>query len=642
MSGITGIYYLNGSETDRNLLEKMTRAIAHRGPDDEGFHFSGNLGLGHKRLAIVDLSKAGHQPMVSGDGSLAIVHDGQVYNSPEIRQELEQIGYRFRSNTDTEVILHSYKEWGVDCLNKFNGMWAFAVWDKQNKRLFCARDRFGAKPFYYYFNGEVFIFASEIKAILEYPGLNKIVNEEAVYNYLMWGLLEYSEDTFFKGIKELRPSHYLLVGRKDGLDIRRWWSVKVNPNLASLSQNDAYDAVGHLRLLMEDAVRISLRTDVPVGTCLSGGLDSSSVAMLVNRLMTDENVIDRQLIGDRQKTFSSCYQDERCDERLFIEKVLQATGAEGNYVFPDGDNLWEELPLLIWHNEEPCETGSAYAHWKIMQRAKARGVKVLLDGDGGDELLAGYHRHYSAFLLELALTGNLLRLLAEAKDASAVIGIRDLASRMGTVLRGALYFRLPVPLQLSTRNLVLRLRGRNTHKILAHSFDKRFSRHGLARVSEWYKSVTSLQQSLYRDLAFMTRFLQPKDRSSAAFSIEARAPFLDYRLVEYSFSLPASLKIRNGWTKWILRQAMQGVLPEEIRLRKDKLGFPTPIGTWLRSNRERIKALFSSENALSSQFINLDFITDNLDDLLNQQMLTDELWRCINVELWLRVFFSKC
>jgi len=649
MSGVTGIYHLNGREVDRNLLKRMTRAIARRGPDNEGLFLSGHIGLGHRRLATVDLSEARRQPMVNEDGTLVIVHDGQVYNAPEIRKELEKTGYRFRSNSDTEVILYSYEKWGAECLEKFNGTWAFAIWDGQRNELFCARDHFGGKPLYYFFDGQTFVFASEIKALLEYPGLTRKVNEEVVYLYLMWGLPEHAENTFFKGIKALPPAHCMSVNPQYGVHLRQWWNLQFNPEPESLSENDIVGAAEHLRELLEDAIRIRLRSDVPIGTCLSGGLDSSSIVMLINRLILDESVIKRELVGDKQKTFSCCYEDDRFDERVFIEKVLQATGAESNYVFPDAGELWEELPRLIWHYDEPAPSGTDYAHWCLMGKVKSRGVKVVFDGDGGDVLFAGHYYEYGNFLLDLALKGKALRLAREAKQASAIIGTRNLLSVTGTTLGGALYTRLPLPLRLSIRNSLLDMRGRNTHKVLNPDFDKRFPEHGLDKINEQYgKSVANLQQSLHAAFLGLNRSLTQHDRSAAAFSLELRKPFTDYRLVEYSFSLPADLKIRDGRTKWILRQAMQGILPEEIRLRKDKIGFATPLRTWLWSNRHRIKELFSYRDLPSSQFINPTFIRDNLDDWLSrqksiygEQRAAQEIWRCLNLELWLQAFFGN-
>ena len=682
MCGIAGVFRLDGAPLDIGLMERMTQVIKHRGPDDEGYLVvntreksyevaggrdtpdavwgspypfcpkhkidaivsptkSFDLALGHRRLSIIDLSPAGHQPMCNEDGTVWVIHNGEIYNYIELREELKSKGYRFKSNTDTEVIIHAYEEWGYDCLQRFNGDWSFAIWDMSSNKLFCSRDRFGIKPFYYYFNNNLFVFGSEIKALLQHPEVPKKVNEEAVHDYLVWGQLGYTDDTFFKGVKQLSPSHYLVVDAKGGLDIKKWWTLEVNPDLGDFSGGDVDDMVSHFLALLEDAVRLRLTSDVPVGTCLSGGVDSSSIVCLVNKLIVGEEIIDRRLIGDRQKTFSSCFEDKLIDERQFIETALRKTGAEGNYVFPDGHEFWEELPRLVWHQDEPFGGSSIYAQWTVMRKAKSRGVKVLLDGQGGDELLAGYHPYYGTFLIDLALKGKILRLLAEAKDVSAIIGVRNLGSLTSTALGIALYGGMPLSVQLAIKNSVLSLRGTTTNNVLNPSFSKQFSRHGLATFREYSKPITSLQQCLHRDVsAAITHLLRYEDRDSMAFSVEARVPFLDYRLVEYVFSLPATLKIRNGWTKWILRQAMRGILPEEIRFRRDKLGFPTPERTWLWQNKNGIEALFGAENVLSGEFINPGFIRDNLDGLLSQGGHSVEIWKYINLELWLQAFFG--
>jgi asparagine synthase (glutamine-hydrolysing) len=583
MSGISGIYNINGSSVDKSLLERMTKAIAHRGPDGEGLFFSGSVGLGHRRLAIIDLSEAGHQPMTTEDGLFTIVHDGQVYNSPELRQELAGKGYCFRSNTDAEVILYSYREWGEECLERFNGMWSFAIWNSESKNLFCSRDRIGVKPFYYYFDSEVFVFASEIKALFEHSGVPRRVNERAVYNYLMWGISRDSEDTFFAGIKELSPSYCLWVNDREGLKIRQWWKLKINPDLKDPASKDRDQAARRFSMLLEDAVRIRLRSDVPIGTTLSGGLDSSSVTSLARRLIFEENGIQLQLVGERLKTFSSCYENESMDERLFIEKVLEDAGLERNYVFPDAQRIWDELPGIIRQQDEPSGIFSVYARWSLAQRVNALGVKVLLDGDGSDVLLAGHHWYYGVFFLELALKGRFLKLLSEAKSASAIIGLRDLFSCTGTTLGGGLLGHVPLSFQSGIRHLIFKVRGRSTDKGLVPTFDRAYEKYGLSDISQHYRrNITSLNQHLYRDVSEFGSSIKYSDSLYAPFGIETRAPFLDHRLIEYVFSLPASLKIKNGWTKWLLRRAMEGILPDEIRLRKDKIGYGVPLETWLR------------------------------------------------------------
>ncbi len=692
MCGIVGIINFDSAESiDLDVLRSMTNCIRYRGPDDEGYLlantkerdyelFGGedtpdavltspytfcprhrmdavtsllknfDLAFGHRRLSIIDLSPTGHQPMCNEDGTAWIVYNGEIYNYIELRGELKSRGHKFKSNTDTEVIIHAYEEWSYECLQRLNGMWAFALWDMRSNKLFCACDRFGIKPFYYYFNGEVFIFASEIKALFNFPKVPKRVNEEVVYDYLVnldEGWIGYSDDSFFKGIKRLRPAHYLLVDAKGEIDIKKWWNLKINPNLPDFSGTKIDDAVQHFSALLEDAIRLGTRADVPIAVCLSGGLDSSSITCLKSRLLLKEEIIDRSLTGGRLKTFSSCYEDARLDERKFIEEVVKKTGVEKNYVFPDGNQIWEELPKLVWHEDEPFCSTSIYAEWTLRREVARQGIKVVIDGQGGDELLAGYDFHILPFMTEIALKGRVLKLLSEAKSLSTGIGVQN-ASFLTAMALGsaALYWILPRTLQPAAKSLIASLKGRNIIKALNPSFDKEFSRQRLGfyqeYTGEFSRSGASLQQILYKSLStLLIQYLRYADRDAMAFSIEARIPLLDYRLVEYVFSLPANLKIRDGWTKWILRQAMQGILPEKIRLRKDKQGFPTPEGTWLRQNKEGIKALFSAKNALSSEFVNLKFIRDNLDNLLNQEAISLQIWRYINLELWLQVFFGN-
>ncbi|MBW2059864.1 MAG: asparagine synthase (glutamine-hydrolyzing), partial [Deltaproteobacteria bacterium] len=328
MCGIAGICEFGDGSVHVSCLKSMTAAIAHRGPDDEGYVLFGNgvtleldgmetdaagepffLGLGHRRLSIIDLSAAGHQPMPNEDGTIWITYNGEIYNFLEIREELRKRGHRFRSNTDSEVILHSYEQWGVDCLRRFNGMWAFALWDGKKRRLFCARDRFGIKPFYFCREGDRFLFASEIKAILAYPRVRRIPNDACIYPYLAYGHLDTTGETFFKGIEQLRGGHYLTVDLESRrIALSRYWDIK--PETAASGKSDKTYADEFLELFT-DAVRMRLRSDVTVGTCLSGGLDSSSIVCITSRLLGNNGL----------RTFSSCFEDERYDERPFIDEV---------------------------------------------------------------------------------------------------------------------------------------------------------------------------------------------------------------------------------------------------------------------------------------------------------------------------------
>src|SRR4030042_721227 len=435
MCGITGAYSFKGS-INPDYIKRMTDSLRHRGPDDEGFlavdstsgkvvsltgiesktygpriedfNGSANLFLGHRRLSIIDLSPSGHQPMSNEDGTLWIVHNGEVYNYIEIRNQLETLGYHFKSRTDTEVILHAYEEWGVDCLSRFNGMWAFAIINLKTKKMFCSRDRAGVKPFYYLYDGKRFCFASEIKALLQMDDLCVEPNEQIVADYLFSGLLDYTHETFFKNIYQLRPGENLLV-EADKLAVQTYWDIEVK----EVRFPHDSDYIERFYELLKDSIRLRLRSDVPIGSCLSGGLDSSSILCLANQLMFDGRHIDPRLVGERQKTFSSCFEGPTYDERKFIELVTHQTGAEKNYVFPKAENLLKDLSMLIWQQEEPFGSTSIYAQWNVMRLSKKRQVTVLLDGQGGDELLAGYPTSFYFLVRQILKSGNMKHLFKE-------------------------------------------------------------------------------------------------------------------------------------------------------------------------------------------------------------------------------------
>ena len=289
--------------------------------------------------------------MSNADGSLWIIFNGELYNDLELRQELQAKGHAFHTATDTVVVLVAYSDWGNDCLGGFNGMWAFALWDVRKRLLFCARDRFGIKPFHYYWDGRLFAFASEIKALLAHPDIPRRPNDAVIYDYLALGSLDHTDETFFEGIKRLPPAHYLLFDLEGGdLEIRRWWDVQVNCSLDGSRPADDRELAAQFRDLLTDSVRLRLRSDVPIGTCLSGGLDSSSIVCLANRLMLEEGAVPRELVGERQKTFTACFDDPAIDERPYVQQVIEHTSAEPNQVFPQGDGgLGDELEQLVWH-----------------------------------------------------------------------------------------------------------------------------------------------------------------------------------------------------------------------------------------------------------------------------------------------------
>jgi asparagine synthase (glutamine-hydrolysing) len=648
MCGIAGIYSFKGNISPEGI-KKVTDLLRHRGPDDEGFlavnsgsgevfPLIGNdskvqgqriedfnkpvdLFLGHRRLAIIDLSSAGHQPMCNEDGSLWIIHNGEIYNYLDIGKELERLGHCLKSQTDTEVVLHAYEEWGTGCLTRFNGMWAFALVDLRKKLFFCSRDRAGVKPFYYVYGDGRFCFASEIKALLELEGFTAEPNDQIIADYLFSGILDHTNETFFKNIFQLRQGEYLLFEDKK-LTIRSYWDI--DPKEVRFVRDGDY--AERFYELLEDSIRLRLRSDVPIGSCLSGGLDSSSIVCLANKLMFDGESIDRKLIGEKQKTFSSSFEVSAYDERKFIELVIGSTGAERNYVFPKAENLHKDLPRLLWYQEEPFGSTSIYAQWSVMKLAKERGVTVLLDGQGADELLAGYTPAFYHLFAQLLKTGRILQL---AKEIMAFRNRHTINTSQ--FLKGI----LAVLLSPSEKVRIQRTGWA----------DKRFLHQCLRPVVSLDKFEDVLNNYLYRAFRFVALpgLLHYEDRNSMAFSLEARLPFLDFRLVEYLFSLPSEQKIREGVSKVVLRAAMKDILPEEIKNRMDKMGFATPEDIWFRTVlRNTISEIINSKSFDERGYFDVYKVRKAFDKHCEGKInISPIIWRWVNIELWLRTFIDR-
>jgi asparagine synthase (glutamine-hydrolysing) len=599
-----------------------------------------DLALGHRRLSILDLSAAGHGPMSYQDGTFWITYNGEVYNYLELRRELQAKGYTFHTATDTEVVLVAYAEWGPACLFRFNGMWAFAIWDAGKRQLFCARDRFGIKPFHYYWDGQLFAFASEIKALLAHPDIPRRPNDAIIYDYLALGSLDHTNETFFEGIRRLPPSHCLLFDLdRDSLRIQRWWDIEVNPALDDDCLTEDRQ-LAQFRGLLTDAVRLRLRSDVPIGTCLSGGLDSSSIVCLANHLMLEEGAVPRELVGERQKTFSACFDDPAIDERPYIQQVIEHTGAESNQVFPQGGGgLWEDLERLVWHQEEPFGSTSIYSQWSVMRLAQQCGVTVLLDGQGGDELLAGYHHYLGPFLAQTVRAQGPWITLQTVQAVSAATG-QSTALLLGL----GLYNSLPGVAQrviVNLGNARFRTNPTVSESMLQPSFKRQFAERRL--VHSKHLGYHNLAERLYQDVFVhsLPALLRYEDRNSMAFSLEARVPFLDYRLVEFCFSLPVTQRIRDGWTKWVLRQAMDGILPEQVRWRRSKLGFATPERQWLQEGIGWVRQLFNQGEVLSEPYLHRQAIRRIRNSPGNGLFNIPGLWRMVNLEVWLRAFWEE-
>jgi asparagine synthase (glutamine-hydrolysing) len=658
MCGIFGIWHFDGQSVDLAALRAATTTLRHRGPDDEGYLLAdtrrGNvlscagddtdrrlglprlascadpaydLAFGFRRLAILDLSPAGHQPMSSPDGRFWLIFNGEVYNYLELRDELRGLGHAFRSGSDSEVILAAYAQWGAECLARFNGMWALAIWDTVERSLFLARDRFGVKPLYYTADNSVFRFASEIKALVGAHGLAFRPNDAAIYNYLAGALLPSPQDgrTFFEGVRALPPGRWLMA-RADSLTEQRFWTL--SPAGPVAASGDPAAAAARYRGLFVDAVRLRLRSDVPMGTCLSGGVDSSSIVCAINRLIADEGVSVEQ-IGERQKTFSAVYEaTAHYNERPHIERILQATRAEGNFVVPTWEALRDDLAGLVWHQDEPFLSTSIFAQWCVMRLARARGITVLLDGQGADEQLGGY-LPYILFLEELVHRGQIGRAWREARDLQAQTG-RSAAGLMARALsrqvRGAWIDR--------------RRRQRRAADIHTAALNPDFAAAQRGQSAGWWRDIE--QHTLDEHLADMIEesslphLLRYEDRNSMAFSIEARVPFLDYRFVQASFTEVAPWRIHAGWSKWILRKAMAPLVPSEIIWRKDKVGFETPEAAW--TARFAAESLDIFDDACCRDYLDVAAARRRLAAWPAGGADVRLVWRWINLALWLRMW----
>ncbi|CAN5836426.1 asparagine synthase (glutamine-hydrolyzing) [soil metagenome] len=640
----------------------MTTRIAHRGPDADGALLiaskrgalwkpgdSGDPGedadiaLGHRRLSIIDLSERGRQPMTTGDGGNWIVFNGEIYNYLELRAELLALGHAFATETDTEVILAAYREWGHGALSRFNGMFAFALWDGARRELFCARDRLGVKPLFYWRDADHFVFGSELKALFAHPAVPRRPNPAIIYDYLALKQTDHTAETFFADIVRLPAGHYLVV-RPDGEVVqKRWWEVATNDRF-DVSPEESTRLTERFREVLFDAVRLRLRSDVPIGTCLSGGLDSSMITMIINELITREHGVDHRMVGDHQKTFSACFDDPRFDERDFIKLVLEKTNAESHLLFPDGDGLWRDLDRVLWHMDEPFHSTSQYSQYCVMRKVAETGVNVTLDGQGADELLAGYPGYYGVWLGTLIARRRFALAAKEARAAQGMGGRGRSAAQLllrvaygltpiGRMVRGVLSSRLPGLLPEGRLSAVLR-----------PDVAKTYAARRDAMLTEQAERMRDLPRRLHHDVfhASLPALLRYEDRNSMAHSIEARTPFLDYRVVEASFEMPMSHRIHEGWTKRVLRDAGEGLLPPEIQWRKDKKGFVTPESIWLRQGRDHVREVMSG-SLVSADFLDGASLKRELDRSLDANpdgAFYTDVFRWFMLEKWMRSAFA--
>ena len=549
MCGISGI--ISKKRIEKDIIEPMTDTIIHRGPDGFGYYYGEKFVFGHRRLSIVDLSDAGHQPMQYLN-RYVITFNGEVYNHLELRIELEKNGYVFQSHTDTEVIMASYDFWGADCLSKFNGMWAFVIYDRLKDKYFMSRDRFGKKPFYYYKDQEKFIFGSEIKVILAHPDVESKPNLKFLDSYVQNGAKEYIKETAFENIFRFDFSSYFEGSLEDifeNFEQNKFWEIKPNLSHEKFDEEKVKEYAKQYYELLEDAVRIRLRADVKVGSALSGGLDSSSIVYLVNKLLKEQ---DKE---ELQETFSSVYKSDgtqECDESYFIDIMALKLGVHSNQIEPKEDEIPSQIEKMIWHLENPPDN-SLMSSWHTFKLVASTDVKVTLDGQGADEQLGGY----LPYLLNYISSLSIVDMFSQAKKC----------------------LQIPNSNKYVFVGLCLGL-----YRVL---FGEKFLKFTIKNIFK-RDFETNLNKKLGIDtMGSLITLIHYADHTSMAFSIESRMPFMDYRLVEFLASVPACYKMRDGWTKYLARLAFDGKLPDEINWRKDKMGWPIPEKKWFYGNLNR-------------------------------------------------------
>lgn len=605
-----GLIVLAGSFADRAALDRLTDEMTHRGPDDRGTLFDAGpvpVALGHRRLSILDLSALGHQPMANDDGTCHIVYNGEIYNMPELRKQLEKEGCSFRSRTDTEVLLKGYEVWGEKILDRMVGMWGFVILDRKRQRLFGARDRFGIKPLYYVLGPKGAAFASEIQPLASILPARR-ANDLRVVEYLVWTLQDHTDETMWDGVRQIPPGRHFTYDLASGqMTVNRYWNLPPL-NMGPDTRRDG-DIVEEARSILKRSMTDHLLSDVPVGACLSGGLDSS----IIMGLCADE-LARRQ--GARPKAFTAGSNDEY-DEQRHAEAVVRHTRADWHKTFPSSKGLQEDEAIFFKRQEEPTMSGSMYAEWCVMRLAKEQGVKVVLNGQGGDETLAGYPDHFNVYAADCIRRGRLGEALSVIPPASP---LRVLYALLPDRLRNRVALALrPVWRSLTddARSRVLPSASESVMRDLCYN--------DLAR--RLSSDIERLQ---------LTRLLHYADRNSMAFSIEARVPLLDHRWVEFAFSLSNRWRFGPGGIKTILRRAGEGFVPDSILRRRDKIGFWFPDTLWMRQMGSRIE-----DRLLHPRFVHRYFTREALRSMVanlrsgqNNPTRSTLVWKAYATEIW--------
>ncbi len=620
MCGIAGYH---GLPADEALLQRMNDCQQHRGPDGEGIVTSGPCGLAHRRLSIIDVAH-GQQPMDTAEGRYSIAYNGEVYNYLELRSELEALGRAFTTDSDTEVVLEAFAQWGADAFDRFNGMFGLAIWDREERRLTLARDHFGIKPLYVAMvpsprgDGDVLLFSSEIKSILASGLYDTAVNDRSVYRYLRFRAHEDGTETFFEGIERLAPGEMLTAG-PEGIERRMFTRLK-EELLELATEQRPYDdaAAAEYKRRLVESVRLRLQSEVPVGTSLSGGLDSSAVAVIINQLLNEGDELSTRSVGTRQNTFSAVFPGSSNDEERYVDEVLDiCTGhIDAHKILPTADQFKADLLDFIRTQEEPIISSGPYAQYQVMREA-TKHVTVLLDGQGADEMMAGYIPYYFVYLRQLRAQGATAAAAELAKSL-------DVLYRLGRFkLKAKLQLKKTVPTtQLLAKDFVQAHRG------------ERFEVEG-----------ANLKKRLVQDLFHnsLPSLLRYEDKNTMRFSLEGRVPFLDKEVVKFIFSLSDEAIIKDGWNKRVLRDATRGLLPESINRRRNKIGFTTPQGEWFMRLKNHLYNIFLSESFANRPYFDQTEVLHAFEGWIKGTNDVDTMtfWRLINLELWMREFIDE-
>ncbi len=626
MCGIAGFVTVQPSDSP-SVIERMTDTIRHRGPDDSGFYRDPCASLGFRRLSIIDVA-GGHQPMANEDASLFIVFNGEIFNHADLRPSLVQAGHRYSNRSDTETILHSYEQYGPACLLRLRGMFAFAIWDKTARKLFCARDRLGKKPFYYYWDGRTFAFASEIKALLEHPAVSPQFEDALLPEYLAFGYVS-DHRTLFRGIFKLMPGHHLTLDLSSASpqpEVRQYWDI---PDPQPETRDDS-SWISECRERLEQTVCMRLMSDVPLGMFLSGGVDSSAIAALMKRNFSGP-----------VKTFAVGYPEAEFSELSYARHVSQAIGTEHHEVVVGMEDFFNALPRLIWHEDEPIAWPSSVSLYFVSRLAREH-VTVVLTGEGSDEMFGGYARYRFYAMNQRWLP--FYRLLPGALR-SAVRSHVATSPLLSSTLRRKLQHTFVG-------------RGEDLESLYLDNFYSAFSAAqqralfkrlpttspyaGFRQYWDSKPHLSALPRLLFADQkTYLVELLMKQDQMSMATSVESRVPFLDHEFVEFSTRVPQHMKLRGGEGKYILKKAIEGIIPHEIIYRK-KMGFPTPLRQWLRDPRAAgLYQILRAKGGLLASYID----PAALDTLLHSQLsgshdATDRIWRLLTLQLWGDMFLT--